>query len=218
MPKVFGYIRVSTSEQASNGDSLDAQRNQVLGWAMVKGWEVAEVFVEAGVSGSVPLADRPEGARLLGQASKGDVVITPKLDRMFRSAADALTVLESLKTEGVGLHMIDLGGDVTGNGISKMVFTILAAVAEGERDRLRERIRDVKANLRAKGVYGGGKRPFGFDIVDGRLVENAFEQQTLANMRAMRAEGHTFRDIGSMARMDPKTVKRILDRTAIAAA
>jgi DNA invertase Pin-like site-specific DNA recombinase len=43
--------------------------------------------------------------------------------------------------------MIDLGGDVTGNGVSKLVFTILSAVAEAERDRIRERIRDVKAEV-----------------------------------------------------------------------
>ncbi len=66
----------------------------------------------------------------------GDVVITPKLDRMFRSARDALTVCDRLRAEQVSLHMIDLGGDVTGNGISKLMFTILSAVAEAERDRL----------------------------------------------------------------------------------
>jgi hypothetical protein len=69
---------------------------------------------------------------------------TAKLDRAFRSAADALGTLEQLKDDKVGLHMIDLGGDVTGNGISKLVFTILSAVAENERDRIRERVRDVK--------------------------------------------------------------------------
>src|SRR5215204_5155294 len=63
---------------------------------------------------------------------------------MFRSALDALDVLARLKERGVTLHMIDLGGDVTGNGISKLVFTILSAVAEAERDRTRERIADVK--------------------------------------------------------------------------
>ena len=76
---------------------------------------------------------------MLAAVEKGDVIIAPKLDRAFRSAADALTVLEELKDQGIGLHLIDLGGSVTDNGISKMVFTILAAVAEGERDRIRER-------------------------------------------------------------------------------
>ena len=93
---------------------------------MMKDWQVDAFFVEEGVSGSTPLADRPEGRRLLAAISKGDVVVIAKLDRGFRSAADALTVLEELKAQGVSLHIIDLGGDVTGNGISKMVFTILA--------------------------------------------------------------------------------------------
>jgi len=86
---------------------------------------------------------------------KDDVIITAKLDRAFRNAADALATLEELKDLGVGLHMIDLGGDVCGNGISKLIFTILSAVAENERDRIRERIRDVKRHLASQGVYGG---------------------------------------------------------------
>jgi putative DNA-invertase from lambdoid prophage Rac len=128
-------------------------------------WTVAAFFIERAVSGSVPLADRPEGRKLLAAAGKGDVIITAKLDRAFRSAADALAVLEEFKDQGIALHMIDLDGDVTGNGISKMVFTILAAVAEGERDRLRERIRDAKRHLTSPGVFSGGRRPFGFDLV-----------------------------------------------------
>ena len=117
--QVFGYCRVSTTEQADDGVSLAAQKQQIAGYAMMKGWKLADVFIEAGVSGSVPLAERPEGRRLLEAVSKGAVVITAKLDRMFRSAADALVTLEELKSQGVALHMIDLGGDVTGNGISK---------------------------------------------------------------------------------------------------
>ena len=122
MAKIYGYCRVSTTEQADDGVSLAAQKQQITGYAMMKGWKLAEVFIEAGVSGSVPLSERPEGRRLLQAVSKGAVVITAKLDRMFRSAADALVTLEELKGQGVALHMIDLGGDVTGNGISKMVF------------------------------------------------------------------------------------------------
>jgi putative DNA-invertase from lambdoid prophage Rac len=149
--QVIGYIRVSTSDQAANGDSLDTQRQQIIGYAMMKGWQVSQFFIEAGVSGSVPLAARPEAQRLLAIAKAGDVIITARLDRAFRSAADALVTLEELKRQGIGLHMIDLGGDVCGNGISKLVFTILSAVAENERDRIRERIRDVKRHL----AHGG---------------------------------------------------------------
>jgi putative DNA-invertase from lambdoid prophage Rac len=216
--RVFGYSRVSTSEQADEGVSLAAQQQQIAGYAMMKGWEIDEHFVERGVSGSVPLADRPEGARLLATAGKGDVIVTAKLDRAFRSAADALTVLEEMKEQGIGLHMIDLGGDVTGNGISKMVFTILAAVAEGERDRLRERIRDAKRHLTSQGIFSGGKRPFGYDIVsDGdvrRLVPNAAEMATIERMRTMRDEGATYRAIGAATGHPYKSVERILERAS----
>jgi putative DNA-invertase from lambdoid prophage Rac len=85
---------------------------------MMRGWSEPECFIDRGVSGSAPFADRPEGKRLLETIEKGDVIITAKLDRAFRNAADALATLEELKEQGVGLHMIDLGGDVTGNGIS----------------------------------------------------------------------------------------------------
>ena len=81
---------------------------------------------------------------------------------MFRSALDALRVLERLHAQKIGLHMLDLGGDVTGNGISKLVFTILSAVAEAERDRIRERIVDIKRDQRRQGRYLGGIVPFGY--------------------------------------------------------
>jgi putative DNA-invertase from lambdoid prophage Rac len=119
--------------------------------------------------------------------------------------------------------MLDLGGDVCGNGISKLVFTILSAVAENERDRIRERIRDVKRHLALQGVYGGGKRPFGFDVVDGRLIPNAQEQAAIARMKELRAAARTFREISTVVAsefrkiMTPMTVKRILERTARAA-
>jgi putative DNA-invertase from lambdoid prophage Rac len=220
--KAYGYVRVSTAEQASKGDSLDTQRNQIAGYAMMKGWGVSHIFADEGVSGSTPLADRPEGAKLLAAVSMGDAIITPKLDRMFRSASDALATLEEVKDQGVSLHMLDLGGDVCGNGISKLVFTILSAVAENERDRIRERIRDVKRHLAKQGIYNGGKRPFGFDVVggrrvngrlvDARLVENAKEQAILKEMHQRRELGDSYGKIGSEFDLDAKTVMRILKR------
>jgi putative DNA-invertase from lambdoid prophage Rac len=214
--RVFGYSRVSTSEQADSGSSLATQRQQIAGYAMIKGWSVDEHFVEEGVSGSTPLADRPEGKRLLSMLGEGDVIVSAKLDRAFRSAADALTVLEELKAQSVGLHLIDLGGDVTGNGISKMVFTILAAVAEGERDRIRERIRDARRHLASQGVFGGGRRPFGSNVVmDGkirRIIPNEAEIAVIERMQAMRREGATYRAIGAVTGHQPMSVQRILER------
>jgi DNA invertase Pin-like site-specific DNA recombinase len=160
------------------------------------GLTVDRMFVERGISGSTPLGDRPQGASLLAVLKPGDVLITAKLDRMFRSALDALDVLAKLKARNVCLHMIDLGGDVTGNGISKLVFTILSAVAEAERDRIRERVSQVKRDQKDRGRYLGGKVPFGFLVGDdGGLVPDAAEQALITYGRALRAEGATLRAI-----------------------
>jgi len=215
---VYSYTRVSTGRQAEEGESLGAQQRRVEGYAQMHDMTVAEHFVERGVSGSVPLNDRPEGARLMSVLRKGDVVITPKLDRCFRSALDALDVLAQLKERGVSLHMIDLGGDVTGNGISKLMFTILSAVAEAERDRIRERISDVKSDQKKRGRYLGGTRPFGFTVTEeGALIEIEAEQAAIQEMRALKAEGKSLRVIaGVMAtrgfEMSHNRVKDVLAR------
>jgi DNA invertase Pin-like site-specific DNA recombinase len=221
--KVYGYCRVSTAEQANGGLSLDTQQQQIIGYAMMKGWQVAEFFTEREISGSVSLADRAEGQRMLSVLQHGDVIITAKLDRAFRSAADALGTLEQLKEDGIGLHMIDLGGDVCGNGISKLVFTILSAVAENERDRIRERVRDAKRHRASQLLFNGGKRPFGFDVEgkgkDKHLVPNPTEQAALAHGKALQSEGATLRAIASiwadefgLKKFDANSVRRILDR------
>jgi putative DNA-invertase from lambdoid prophage Rac len=91
-------------------------------------------------------------------------------------------------------------------------------VAENERDRIRERIRDVKQQLASQGVYSGGKRPFGYDIIEKRLVSNQQEQEALALMRAMRTSAKTYREIAAQVEtqfgmtMPAMTIKRILDR------
>src|SRR5664279_186749 len=164
----YGYARVSTVRQADEGESLEVQQRTIAGYALMHGMKVDQVFVERGVSGSKPVSERPQGAALLAVIRPGDTVITPKLDRMFRSALDALGVLADLKKRGVALHMIDLGGDVTTNGISKLVFTILSAVAEAERDRTRERIAEVKLDQRKRHRYPGGKPLFGLERRRGR--------------------------------------------------
>jgi DNA invertase Pin-like site-specific DNA recombinase len=161
---VYGYVRVSTSRQADEGESLGQQERAIAGYALMNNFVVERVFVERGVSGSKPLADRPQSAALLTALKPGDAVITAKLDRMFRSAQNALDVLGDLKARGVALHMIDLGGDTTTNGVSKLVFTILSAVAEAERDRIRERVSDMKADQRSRGRYLGGIVPYGFKV------------------------------------------------------
>jgi putative DNA-invertase from lambdoid prophage Rac len=214
---VYGYVRVSTTRQADEGESLEVQQRTIQGYCHMHGLVLDQMFVERGVSGSKPFATRPEGSALLSMLKPGDVVITAKLDRAFRSASDALNVLDQLKADGISLHMIDLGGDVTNNGISKLVFTILSAVAESERDRIKERVSDTKADQRQRGRFLGGRKPFGFDVDgDGALIPNANEQAAIATMRTLRDAGRSYRFIadalnGQGVVLSYVTVKAVLD-------
>lgn len=196
---IFGYVRVSTVTQAREGESLEAQRRQVTSYAASKGLELPpeNVFIEAGVSGSIEFQDRPEGAKLFSQMVSGDMVIFPKLDRAFRNTRNALNVLHELKGRGISVHFIDLGGDVTGNGVGAIVFTILSAFATFERERIATRIREVKQMKKAQGKFTGGRRAFGYDVTDGVKVPREDEQVVIRQMAKMREAGATYRQLAN---------------------
>jgi putative DNA-invertase from lambdoid prophage Rac len=183
----FAYLRVSTAAQAADGESLGAQQRKLEGYAAMHDLTIDEVFVERGVSGGTPIARRPEGARLLERLQPGDVVVATKLDRVFRSALDALQTCEAFRKQGVSLHLLDLGGDVTGNGIAALFMKVASAFADFERERISERIADVKRDQRDRGLFLGGHVPFGSRKVDKdgvAYLEPEPEQQ--AAIRTMR--------------------------------
>jgi DNA invertase Pin-like site-specific DNA recombinase len=214
--KVYSYCRVSAVRQAKEGESLGAQERALAGYAMMHGLTIDRTFIERGVSGAKPLAERPQGSALLALLKPGDVVITPKLDRMFRSALDALDVLGQLRKRNVSLHMIDLGGDVTGNGIAKLVFTILSAVAEAERDRTRERVAEVKRDQKAHNRYLGGTAPFGWHVgYGGELIERPEQQAALRRIRALRAQGASLRAIAAALAQDGHRLSHVAIRSIL---
>ena len=192
----YGYCRVSTARQASEGESLDVQRRQIEGYAHMHGLTLRGVTVEEGVSGSIPVHERPKGGPLFAKLKKGDVVIAPKLDRLFRSALDALQTIAEFKRRKIGLWLLHLGNDCSGNGISELIMTVLAAVAQFERGLISERIKDAKRNLRRAGRHQGGGRPFGWRFGEanghGRargLIPDPEEQAAIADIIAMRSDG-----------------------------
>jgi len=195
--RAWGYARVSTDQQADSGLSLDEQRLKIESRCRENQWDLRHTFIDAGVSGSTPLGKRAEGAKLLALLQPGDVVVAARMDRCFRSALDALQTIQSFKRRRISLWLLDLG-DVSGNGVSELIVTVLAAVAQFERTLIAERIRDAKRNLRRAGKHQGGSRPFGwqFGAVNGHgrarlLIEDEREQKAIDDIRAMRAAGHS---------------------------
>jgi putative DNA-invertase from lambdoid prophage Rac len=198
MGQVYGYQRVSSIQQVE-GNSLETQGKQVKSYAASKGWDVPDenFFVEAGISGSIDFKDRPEGARLLQTVKSGDAIIFTKLDRAFRNVRNAFNTLHDLREQGVSVHFLDLGGEVTGNGVGAIIFAVLSSFAAFERERIATRIKEVKQMQRDQGKFCGGRRAFGYSIVDGIKVPRDDEQQVIAQMKTMKVSGATLRDIQS---------------------
>ena len=193
---ILAYIRVSTADQANaDRSSLQTQTDIVEGFARARGVDRfgMQIYTDAGVSGGVKLSKREAGAQLLVDMKVGDTVIASKLDRMFRSAVDALNMLELFKEKGVHLVLYDMGHEpVTGEGTARLLFTILAAVADMERIRIRERTAEGR---KAKKARGGpiGTVPFGYRKVgEGRaavLEIDLREQEAATLMKHMYQSG-----------------------------
>lgn len=196
---IFGYIRVSTLQQANEGESLETQLRQIQSYSVLKGFDIPlENFItEKGVSGSLEFEKRPEGGRLFNQLASGDVLIFSKLDRAFRNTRNALNTLHELKERGISVHFIDLGGDVTNDGIGSVIFTILSAFATFERERIATRIREVKQVQKAEGKFLGGFTRFGYRVSEDKLEKDADQQKIINEMRDMRRRGMSLRRISS---------------------
>ncbi len=169
---IFSYARVSTWEQAAEGTTSigeQERRNRAVASIRSAGAFDFVAYADEGVSGSIPLKDRPAGRELLSAAKKGDVIVATKLDRLFRSALDALQTVKELKEQGIDLILIDIGLDpVSSNGAAKLFFGILSMVAEFERERITERFEDGKRAKKAQhnGTgHSGGSVPYGYRAV-----------------------------------------------------
>lgn len=190
---ILGYIRVSSADQAKDGrSSLQIQTDVIEGMARARGvskWDV-QIYEDAGVSGATKLKFRPAGEQLLKDMKPGDVVVASKLDRMFRSAADAIDMFEEFKARGVELILYDISHEPVSSGVGKLIMTILAAVGDMERVRIRERTADGRKAKKAKGG-AVGEVPLGYRKEgEGRtaiLVPDEKEQKAKARMLELAA-------------------------------
>ncbi len=158
------YSRCSTDEQEK---SLKEQERKLRAFATMQGAGSFDVvyYEDKGVSGATPLSQRPAGARLLAEVTEKDTVVSVKVDRIFRSASDALVTAEGFAVRKINLILLDMGMEsVTQSGISKMFFTMLSAFAEFERGRIAERMADGRKAKKERGGCVGGE-PYGFKVV-----------------------------------------------------
>jgi DNA invertase Pin-like site-specific DNA recombinase len=170
---ILGYARVSTSEQ-----SLDRQKDELT----AAGAEMVYSEVGSGKKGAV----RPQWDELLRSLRKGDTLMATELSRLGRSTSQLSQLADDLSDRGISLRILNLGID-TGTPSGKLVYSIIAAVAEMERDLLIERTNSGLAASRARGRKGGRKREFSPAAV--RRAQDRYDQGELSVAEIARLAG-----------------------------
>lgn len=144
---IYGYARVSTKNQARDGNSLDGQI-QALREA-----GATEIFCDSFTDTKI---DRPEFDKLKAKLQSGDKLIVTKLDRFARSASQGSELIESLIQRGITVHILNMGiMDNTPTG--KLIRTIMLGFAEFERDMIVQRTQEGKEIARNKGIRVDGR-------------------------------------------------------------
>ena len=193
MRPAVGYTRVSTEGQAVEGVSLDSQKGRIAAWAVSSGSEVVSVHSDS-LSGS-KAANRPGLQEALTEVCRlKGVLVVFSLSRLARSTKDALVIAERLDRAGADLVSLSEQIDTT-TAAGKMIFRMLAVLAEFERDLISERTTSVMSHLRQAGKRISGRVPFGYDLHGDKLVPNAQEQGSVELIRSLRSRGLSLRAI-----------------------
>ena len=224
--KAVGYFRVSTTRQALEGVSLEAQQRKWGAWCELEEADVLETFEDAGLSGK-RADNRPQLQAALDLVCREKaILVVYSLSRLARNTRDTLEIFERLRKAGA--HLVSLSEKLdTTSACGRMIFRVLAVMAEFERDQTSERTQAIADFLKANGRRAGTV-PYGYRVVvNGKnkaLVPIAHEQQTIRDIlrfynRDKRSYGwiaHRLNTIGVSTKhgkqWHPKVVSAILKR------
>ena len=143
---IFGYGRVSTKEQQSENQRLELER---------AGYDVSYWFADEGVSGKVPALQREQFRILLDKIRDRETLVVTKLDRLGRDAQDIGATIKMLAARHIEVIVLQLGKLDLTSSAGKLMLTMLAAMAEMERDLLVERTQAGLARAKAQGKILG---------------------------------------------------------------
>lgn len=187
MSKTWGYVRVSSVEQASEGLSLAAQTERIFAYCKFNELviDVDDVIADEGISAST-VRKRPGLMRILSEIRSCDALVFCKLDRLSRSVRDILDLVEASRKEGWQIHSIAEKID-TSSAFGRFLVTVLAALAEMERGLVGERTKEVLAHKKANGERISRHAPYGYKFDGDRVVEHGDEQHAVQIIAAWRS-------------------------------
>ena len=174
--KVFLYNRVSTTMQI-DGYSLDAQKTKMKAFCDYNEYEIAGEYEDAGKSGK-SIEGRIAFNQMMDDIKSGkdevSYVLVFKLSRFGRNAADVLATLQVMQDFGVNLICVEDGID-SSKDAGKLMISVLSAVAEIERENIRVQTMEGRMQKAREGKWNGGFAPYGYALIDGKLVVNEEE-------------------------------------------
>ncbi|MHB1681636.1 MAG: recombinase family protein [Bacilli bacterium] len=167
--RVVLYTRVSTEEQVKEGFSLAAQLDRLRSFCDSQGWDIVDFYTDEGVSAKN--TERPQLKRLLRDCTrqKFDIVVVYRLDRLTRSVMNLYELLQIFDTHKIGFKSATEVFDTT-NAMGRLFITIVAALAQWERENLGERIRMGFDQKKREGKWHSTNAPFGYRRVGDQLV------------------------------------------------
>ncbi|MFC1833561.1 recombinase family protein [Thermodesulfobacteriota bacterium] len=189
------YIRVSTEEQSKEGISMEMQATKIRAYAELTDMELVGIIEDAGISGK-SIKARPGVQEILKMVKdkRVEAVIVYKLDRLARYTIETLEMAKAMDKRKVALHSITEKLD-TQSAMGKFFFTLMASMAEMERNAIAERTAAAMAQKRGKGEFCGGQAPYGFRNENGQLVEDPDEQEIIRRIHNLKAKGYSTRKI-----------------------
>ncbi|SET00369.1 site-specific DNA recombinase [Salinibacillus kushneri] len=172
------YIRVSTEEQASEGYSISAQRERLQAYCIAQNWDVVGFYVDEGISAKD--TNRPELKRMLKDIETREIecVLVYRLDRLTRSVLDLYKLLDTFEKYDCKFKSATEVYDTT-TAMGRLFITLVAALAQWERENMAERISMGLQEKARQGKYTHNQRPFGYNLKDGILTIREDETETL---------------------------------------
>ena len=199
MTRTIAYIRVSTDKQADKGVSLDAQLAKVAAFAALYDLELVETVIDAGESAKTLARPGLQRALATIKAGKADALLVVKLDRLTRSVRDLGELVERYFSPGKAALLSVSEQIDTRSAAGRLVLNVLASVSQWEREAIGERTSTAMQHKKSLGEFTGGAAPYGFHLAaDGEHLEELPEEQAvLAQVRELRAAGHSFRAVAA---------------------
>jgi site-specific DNA recombinase len=193
--KVATYVRVSTDEQAKEGFSIPAQRERLRAFCESQGWEIVQEYIEEGWSAKD--LDRPQMQRLLKDIKKGniDIVLVYRLDRLTRSVLDLYLLLQTFEKYNVAFRSATEVYD-TSTAMGRLFITLVAALAQWERENLAERVKFGIEQMIDEGKKPGGHSPYGYKFdkdFNCTIIED--EANVVRMIYRMYCDGYGYRSI-----------------------